>query len=149
MYGGDWSSLYLVSLHTSGEVLPVTLVDYNRTYIVYFTHFLCRGISLNTMKDHKVWNRLLILLPTMQRFTLFRLYVVHKFDDLITEILIIGLFRILNNILTQFILLNIIPAINWKILRSLTIIRVLSIPPSLCSRHLFQFFLRTPKITYI
>jgi len=48
----------------------------------------------------------------MQRFTLFRLYVVHKFDDLITEILIIGLFRILNNILTQFILLNIIPAIN-------------------------------------
>jgi hypothetical protein len=131
----------LVSLHTSGEALHVTLVDdYNRTSIVYFTHFVFRGLSLNAMKDHKVWSSLLILLPKMQCFTPFRGYVVHKFDDLITGILIIRLYHILNHILMQFILLNIIPAINWKILRSLTIIRVLSIPASLCSRHLFQFF---------
>jgi len=39
----------------------------------------------------------------MQRFTLLRGYDVHKFDALITGILIIRIFQRINRILTQFI----------------------------------------------
>jgi len=80
-----------------GRNFTVTFVDdYNRTSIVYFTHFPARGLSLNTMKNHKVWNKLMILMPTMKRFTLLWGYVVHKFDYLITGILIIRLFQKVN-----------------------------------------------------
>ena len=55
LYGCDWSLLYLVSAHTSGEILHVTLVyDDNRTSVLYFTHFPSLSLSLNTMRHHKV-----------------------------------------------------------------------------------------------
>lgn len=81
----------------------------------------------------------------MQCFAL-RGYVIHKVEDLITVILVTRQFQKVFQILMQFILLNMIPAISWKILISLIIINTLSILLRSAAGTSFSF-LRTPKLT--